>query len=372
MRRASYDAKKTRTIPYDISFLPSWWNKHTGVNFNLDFHYNADYRIESDVVMRKCLYEKFGDFGLGERRPKPRPIIGSPLILAGFILSELLGCEVKYYDADSPQVVCAELSDTDIKKLRVPDLKKVHPFNKIVKQVEYVERKFGYVEGDINLQGVQNLALDLRGPKLFMDYYNKPDLARRLLSICTDTMIEVIGYLKEHSKSTSFSVIGTIIDKIDPSLTITSNCSVEMISNDIYEKFLLEHDRILGQHFPPFGIHHCGKSMEHVLPGYEKVKEAVFFEVGAGSDLKECSSRLAGKWINARYSPVKLKDCSIQEITADVREMILSVPSKNKFSISCVGTGPEVEDKKVRAFLGAIKRFGEIKKIDKGGKNGSN
>ena len=348
-----------RTIPYDVSFLPSWWNKYTGVNFNLDFHYNADYRIESDIIMRRCLYEKFGDFGLGERNPKPRPIIGSPLMLLGFMLSELLGCEVKYYDADSPEVICANLSDKDIEKLEIPNIEKAKPFNKIVEQVEYMTKKFGYVEGDVNLQGVQNLALDLRGQSLFMDYYNKPDLARKLLSVCAGTMTKVISYLKNHSTSTSLSVT-TIIDKIDRSLTVTSNCTVEMISNDIYEEFLLEHDRFLGRHFPPFGIHHCGKTMEHALHGYAKVKEATFFDVGAGSDIRECRSYLPGKWINAKYSPVKLKDCSAEEITDDVRKMILDAFSKDKFSISCVGIGPEVEDERVEAFLTAIREFGRI------------
>ena len=88
--------------------------------------------------------------------------------------------------------------------------------------------------------------------------------------------------------------------------------------------------------------------------------EAVFFDVGAGSDIRECCSHLHGKWINAKYSPVKLKDCFAEEITDDVRKMILAASSKDKFSISCVGIGPEVEDKKVRAFLMAIREFGQI------------
>ena len=34
-----------------------------------------------------------------------------------------------------------------------------------------------------------------------------------------------------------------------------------MVSNDIYEKFLLKHDRRLADAFGQFGIHHCGESM---------------------------------------------------------------------------------------------------------------
>ena len=35
----------------------------------------------------------------------------------------------------------------------------------------------------MNWEGVQNVALNLRGPQLFTDYYDNPALARRLLDI---------------------------------------------------------------------------------------------------------------------------------------------------------------------------------------------
>ena len=67
----------------DITFHPSWWNKHTGIEFDEKFWFDAAYRVEADRQMRRTLYERFGDFGLGERDPAARPILFSDLLACG-------------------------------------------------------------------------------------------------------------------------------------------------------------------------------------------------------------------------------------------------------------------------------------------------
>ncbi len=44
-----------------------------------------------------------------------------------------------------------------------------------------------------------------------------------------------------------------------------------MVSLETYKEFLLPYDKILAEKFQPFGIHHCGKTMEHVVEGYAEV-----------------------------------------------------------------------------------------------------
>ncbi len=46
-----------------------------------------------------------------------------------------------------------------------------------------MEDEFGYLEGDINWGGVQNIALDLRGYQLFFDYYDKPELVEHIFNV---------------------------------------------------------------------------------------------------------------------------------------------------------------------------------------------
>ncbi len=93
----------------DVTFHPSWWNRCAGVSFDRRFFFDAPRRVETDRAMRRALYDLFGEYGLGEKDPAPRPILFSDLIACGFLYSQLLGCEAAFSPGDAPQVLCAEL-----------------------------------------------------------------------------------------------------------------------------------------------------------------------------------------------------------------------------------------------------------------------
>ena len=61
-------------IPYDITFHPTWWHENAGIDFSQPFFDDYRVRMESDVKMRRTLYEHFGAYGIGEKDPQPRRI----------------------------------------------------------------------------------------------------------------------------------------------------------------------------------------------------------------------------------------------------------------------------------------------------------
>ena len=93
-------------MQYDITFHPSWWHKNVGICFSQEFFDDPGYRMECDIKMRKALYERFGAYGIGEKDPKKRPLLGTNLLAAGYLYSELMGCEILYKEDNSPQVIC--------------------------------------------------------------------------------------------------------------------------------------------------------------------------------------------------------------------------------------------------------------------------
>ena len=139
----------------------------------------------------------------------------------------------------------------------------------VQRQIDFFLSKFGYVNSAINLMGIQNIAMDLLGEELFVGYYDEPEIVKHVLDIITKLSIEVGKRLQAVSSSISNGVTG-ILKEVAPSVYLTSNCSVEMLSLDIYEEFLLECDRKLAKAFQPFGIHHCGQTAEHISEGYKK------------------------------------------------------------------------------------------------------
>ena len=337
-------------LRYEICFHPSWWHREAGIDFSENFWHDPETRIRADMKMRRVLFEKFGQYGIGEEDPGPRPILGSDHTACGFLFSEMLGCKVLYAAGDSPQVLCAELDDGEAFALRTPDFDSHPLWQSMERQAAWLKEKYGYVECHLNLMGVQNIAMDLRGQTIFEDYYDEDSPARHLLEVSCETMLEAGRRMYAWTPHISAGVTN-ILKHVRPRNYCTSNCTVEMVSRSIYEEFLLEYDNRLAEAFPDFGIHHCGKTMEHVVEGYAKVRNLKFVEVGAFSDLAAVRDALTEDMlINARYSPVRLASVTEEELRKELEEMARLVPEQ-RLSISCVGIDSSVPEEKICLFL---------------------
>ena len=342
-------------MKYDITFHPSWWHENAGIDFTQQFFDDPKYRMEADIKMRRTLYEHFGDLGIGEKDPQKRPLLGTDLLAAGYLLSELMGCGIRYQADNSPQVECMDLDEDSIDQIQVPDLDTSEVWQRTQKQIDYLLEKYGHVETYVNLQGIQNIAMDIMGQELMVSYYTAPEEINGLLEKITKMSIEVGKRFKALSNDVSGGVTA-IVRQTVPECYLTSNCSVEMISNDLYEEFLLKYDQELADAFGNFGIHHCGKSMEHVVEGYSKVKGLTFAEVGAFSDIKTVRSHLPGIFLNARYSPVRLMNASKEDIFSEVKYLAENGQENGqKISVSCVGIDNHVSDTQIRYFLEACR-----------------
>ncbi len=120
---------------YEICFHPSWWHAAAKIDFSRRFWDDPEYRIQADIQMRKVLFEKFGQYGLGTENPQPRPLLGSDQTACGFLFSEMLGCEVRYEPDNSPQVICANLDDDACFSLKVPDFDKNEAWQRMERQL---------------------------------------------------------------------------------------------------------------------------------------------------------------------------------------------------------------------------------------------
>lgn len=338
-------------MKYDITFHPKWWYKNADIHFTKEFFDNPEYRMDCDVKMRKTLYEHFGKYGIGEKNPEKRPLLGSDLLAAGYLYSQLMGCEIKYEEDNSPQVVCMGRDEESIEDIKAPKLEDSPVWQTTQKQIDYLMEKYGRVESYVNLQGIQNIAMDIMGQELFMAYYSSPDEVETLLDEITKLTLDVSKRFQAVSPNISGGVTA-IVEKTMPDIYLTSNCSVEMVSNDLYEEFLLPRDQILAKEFPQFGVHHCGQTMEHVVDGYAKIPELKFAEVGAGSDIQTVREKLPNVFLNARYSPARLMNATKEEITAEVQAL-----AKYGDSISCVGMDASVTDEQILNFLEACSKL---------------
>lgn len=339
-------------IRASVGFYPNWWHKNYGIAYGKKYYYDPDYRVETQMKQMKLLHERFGDIGLGNPDPQPNPFVDYGMAL----VPELFGVETKFFDDALPWSIPANMSEEKINSLVVPDVLNTHPMTEIIRQMDYLEKKYGRVTGNINTCGIQNLALKLRGDDLYTDFYVNPDLVHKVMNICLETIIPLANYVRSRTGTLASSVT----PMAPPEMYITPNCTTAQISNESYEEFILPYEMKLANALQPFGIHHCG-SVDNVVEGYSKIKNMQFIEVGPLTDLRRVRELMPTVFMNARICPVRMLQCTAEEIEQDVKRLVDTGAPYELLSIDAVGLDYGTPDENVRTMLNTAKNYSAAK-----------
>jgi uroporphyrinogen-III decarboxylase len=346
-------AMTTSLLPIGLVFNPRWWCLNYGISFDVDFFFNADIRIESERLMEKALYERYGEYGFGLELDKPIPVAGSRHIAGGFLVPALFGCEVRFSEDAAPWVVPANMTDEQVKQLKVPDIASSWPFKQLIQLLDKLEEKFGYVLGDFNTGGILNVALDLRGQQLYLDFYQQPDLVHRLFRVISETIVRIAQYVHSRTGSTSISV-NRMISHFDTSIFLHGNCAVTQISPSTYENFLLPCEKSLSAQLQPYGIHHCGDNLQNYLTPYSQVP-LMFLDVGWGSDIALIRSGFPNTFLNLRLSPVRMLQVNQEELVQDVESLISVAGPLDHTGMCCINIDYGTPEDNIKAFIQQVK-----------------
>ena len=339
-------------IPVELIFNPNWWFGNYGISFNEAFYLDRDKRIDTDVTMRRALFERFG---IGQAEPQPRPIIGSEHIAGGFVLPALLGVEIRFSEREAAWPVPMNLSRQEALALRGPDLLTTWPMNRLSADIDVLEKEWGAVVGDVNTAGVFNTALELRGQQLFVDLLEDEELVEHLFSVVAETEAALATYMRAHTGTSSVALNRSIVN-VDPRIHIEGNCSAQMISPAVYRKTLLPWHRRLAQSLSPFGFHHCGDNMHLFASAYAETG-AVFYDVGWGSDVAQCSALLPHAFLNLRLSPVRVLNGTAQEVRSDALALLRAAGRNSQVGLCCINMDYGTPDENVRAIFAAAHDF---------------
>ncbi len=346
-------------LPVEIVFHPNWWFHEYGISFDKTHYFDPKRRVEDEMLIRKALWERFGEFGYGDENPEPLPVVGPVHLAAGYMFSSLWGCDVEFPVDSSPVVQPRSYTIDELLGRDLPNPDDNELFCDFFSLVRSLKEQYGYVRGDINWNGVQNMALDLMGQQVFLEYYDHPEKMHALYDRITASFIEILSEIRKEMGTTSISV-NRSIENVEPTINLHSNCSVQMISNDIYEEFLLPSDISLSESLQPYGIHHCGNNMHTVAEGYSKVKESCFFDVGWGADIAYCRELIPDAFFNVRLSPVKIRTCSPEEVETDLVNLLETAGDLSNVGICCINMDHGTPDENVRSIFKVVERFRAI------------
>jgi hypothetical protein len=342
-------------LPVDIILMPEWWHKNEQITFDPDFFYHPLKRVEMEQKKEKILYERWGKYGLGKDKEITRPEIGAVHLAAGFLLSEMLGCEVQYTDGHPPVVLPAhqELIPVDEEAAFASPA-----FQKVLQLADSLNDKYGYVTGDINWGGILNIAMDLRGESIFLDMMITPDETHAYFRSIARVIERFTGYMQNLTGSTSVSV-NRVVKHLEKPVLLHSECSHTMISEDDYDNFLLPYDIELSKK-RPFGIHYCGPDPHRMAKSFARVPQLDFLDVGWGGDVKILREHLPDTFLNIRLSPVELANQSEQEIRETITRLVTDSGNPYLTGVCCINIDDSVTDNRINAIFETVQ---ELRKI---------
>ena len=342
-------------LPIEFVFNPNWWRQTAGIRFDEPFYLDPQVRIQNDVLMRKVLYQRYGELGLGEPDPQPRPVIGSLYVAGGFVIPALLGAEILFEADAAPQPLPMHLTPSQIEQMQKPNFLHAWPMDALVAQMDALEAEWGYLVGDINTDGLLNAAYHLYGADLFTDFYTTPGRVTRLLEMIAELIVDVAAYIRQRTGSCSIAV-NRMVERVDPRLFVHANCSIPMISPKSYRHIQLPIEKQMAQQIQPFGIHHCGGNLERYAREYAELPLA-FVDVGWGSDVAACRQALPEAFFNLRLSPVRMLTCSPQEIAADTEGLLRAAGPLELAGVCCINMDYGTPDDNLYAIYQVVEKY---------------
>ena len=339
-------------LPVDIILLPEWWYKNEKITFDKDFFYHPKRRVEVEQQKEKALYERWGRYGLGKHRNEARPEIGAVHLAAGYLLSEMLGCEVNYSENHPPRVLAAhkELENVSLEKAFNSEA-----FKNVLKLSEELKSKYGHVTGDINWGGVLNIAMDLRGESIFPDMMMTPYEVKAYFDSIATVIQKFTDFLQTATGSTSVSV-NRVVSHLQKPVLLHSQCSHTMISAEDYEEFLLPYD-IAWSSYRPYGIHYCGPDPHRMAASFAKVPQLDFLDVGWGGDIKVLREHLPNTFLNIRLSPVELAKQTKEEIQQTIISLVKDSGNPYLTGVCCINIDDSVSEDKIDTIFETVEEL---------------
>jgi hypothetical protein len=342
-------------LPFEVVFNPHWWHHATGISFDKGFYLDAATRIANDVTMRRVLYERYGEMGLSEADPQPRPVVGSLHVAGGFVIPALLGARIRFAPDAAPQPEPLSWAVEQVEALEMPDWRTLWPMKQLIADMDALEVEHGTLVGDLNTDGLLNAAYHLYGEQLYLDFYEAPERARRVLGMIADLIVDVALYVRARTGSCSISV-NRMAAHVDPALFLHANCSVQMISPKSYREMHLPVELAMARRIEPFGVHHCGDNTHRIAPDYARLPLR-YLEVGWGSDVAACRRALPDVFLNLRLSPVRLLQASPHEIAADAEALLLAAGPLEQVGVCCINLDHGTPDDNIWAMFDVIRRY---------------
>ncbi|MCM8900198.1 hypothetical protein KVG29_03030 [Caldicoprobacter algeriensis] len=316
-----------------------------GIDFSEKWHLDPEYRYETLVIMKGYLHKIF------PMVPYFTPLYEDGIerscatisgVHGAVFIPLVYGLEVTYSKDDWPWVRADKhLTKEQIENLKPFDLYSNPVVVQLLEQMDIIEKKWGMIHGYINYQGILNNAFRIRGSEIFLDMYDDPDFVHFFFNHIAQTILNVSKLIQERQRKSGFYI----------NLMSLSNCVMNMISPEQYQKFVLPYDMMLSKEYERFGIHTCNWDITPYINVLRKIDKMGYIDMGMVSDMKRVKEVFPDARRAVMYSPVELEKKTADEIRLDIQRIYDELAPCDIVMADIQDTTP---DSKVIEFLNIV------------------
>lgn len=341
------------TAPHmQVTFSPAWWHAHYGLDFGEAAWTDPITRTELDRERRRLLWERFGDVGLGEEDPQPRPNVQDAY--GHRFMAAVWGCEIVYLPDQAPAAHALPDAAERVRDLETPDLDNNPVLRQAFADAEILEQRYGKCEGGVN-GGPLNHAVSVYGGEILSLCLSDPDLARRKLLSMARTLFSVFINMSLPINHQQFRMpwpAGGI-----------GNCPVCMVAPQTYAEVVRPADAWLREHYTDWHLHHCGVFTPYIEV-YQSLRPTTL-DVGWGTDWRAVREAYPTTPLSLEIQDAAILGQTPGQLDDLVGEMVEAAgPPELIYRIWVAEAAPETPDETVRALMTAGERLGWARSRD--------
>jgi hypothetical protein len=336
-----------KTLELDVTFTRDYFTQHFGIGFTPAYFEDVQVRAETDQAVRRALFARFGDLGLGHPDPPPVVQLGFDDTLN---VSLMFGVPLRL-EAGVSWVETGALALEDLAELQCPPIAATYPHTFFRDQFERAVGLYG--SGAVlppPPHGILETALELRGSEFLEDVLLRPKLAAHFLDVLSEAVIGV----KEFWDRQCFG-------EVRRGLSL-GGCSTVTLSPVVVKELLVPRYCRIAAHFHQAFICSCGEST-HNLENFAAVEEAKYVRVGWGTDLDRAARVLRGRHLKPSLAVARVASLSPEEVAHDVEHVLQAVEAVEHVSLLLIHAGAETPDANVRRLVETAVAFAEARNI---------
>jgi hypothetical protein len=333
----------TERIAITFSFLHAWWAVHYHSSSPMP-ELASDEALERICLGRqRFLFEKFGEYGLGEAFPRPenQPLNVIMKWCVDFI-PYLLGIELTCIEAGFWQA--RPISAQEAKKLKPADISGLPFAEWIYARKQKLIERYGSAKIGQLVEGSVNAACRIRGEDFYCDLLLDRGLAEHLLSVVTETVIHTYQFFAREFN----------LEEI-----FLANCSNQHIGADLYAQNCLKNDIRTTQALEGLFqedrfcyLHHCDASADGLLEHYGKIPHIRKMDGSYKTDISKAKTLLPGALFTAFVNPGEVLSMGPDDIAARLAPPTAAGADELLFA----NIDPAVSPEKIKGIMSELQK----------------